>query len=211
MYGLATLRIGSLDRRSSVTVAVLATFLGSFASVGSDSQLLLLLGAPLAFVWLVRTTITHAKSFEDAIRRIDEIERAVNQLASEDLLLFQSSHPSRGMAVGGRTGADTVYAVIVMSLLVLAAGGFLFWREVSQEHLVLSAYVGYVAFACLFILFSGFTYRRYRYLKQQSARRGLRVRSKRRRTLQRWGSHLRSRRRSSDAAAAGTASGDRTG
>ena len=209
MYSLATLRIGSLDRRSSVTVAVLATFLASFASVGTDSQLVLLLGAPLAFIWLVRTTITHAKSFEDALRRIDEIERTVNDLAGENLLLFQSSHPSRGSAVGGRTGADTVYAVIVMSLLVLAAAGFLFSREVSQDPVYLGSFAAYAATGSLYIVHCGINYRRYRYLKQKSAGSVSRGPSKRRRRRLRLGIGRGSRRRSSGASASGTDRDDR--
>lgn len=166
LYSLATLRIGSLDRRSSVTIAVLATFLASFAQVGPDGQVTLLLGAPVALIWLVRSTILHAKSFEDALRRIDEIERTVNGIAGEQLLLFQSSHPSRGSAVGGRTGADTVYALIVMTLLVLMASGFLFWREITQERTLLAAFAGYQTAAAAYIVLSGVAYRRYRYRKK---------------------------------------------
>lgn len=89
LYSLATLRIGSLDRRSSVTIAVLGTFLASFAQVGADGQITLLLGGPLALIWLVRSTVIHAQSFEDAIRRIDEIERSVNTLGGEQLMFMR--------------------------------------------------------------------------------------------------------------------------
>lgn len=125
LYTLVTFRMGSLDRRVPIATAALATFLGSIAAVPPASQAVFLVGLPLAQLWLVRTTINHARSFEDVLRRIDQIERRVNQLAGEDLLVFQSRHPSGGRATGGRTGVETVRTVYSSALLMLAACGYL--------------------------------------------------------------------------------------
>src|ERR1043165_4407131 len=107
LYRLAEFRLNSLDRRALAAWAALTAFLTTFTALNSDAQSALLLGAPMALLWLLRTTINHARSFEDALRRLDEIECTVNGLAGEELLAFQSRHPSRGGAVGGRTGTET--------------------------------------------------------------------------------------------------------
>ncbi|MEM1329695.1 MAG: hypothetical protein AAGG07_03955 [Planctomycetota bacterium] len=80
-----------------------------------------LLGVPLSLVWFVRTTINHARSFEDCLRRIESIERAVNDRVGEDLLCFQSTHPSRGRQIGGRTSAVTIETTITISAVLLAS------------------------------------------------------------------------------------------
>src|SRR5262249_55980450 len=127
LYDLAVVRVGALDHRALVATGALLTFLGSFAAGGAEGRLALLLGVALGIVWFVRPRRTHARAFEDAIRRIDAIERSVNDLAGRKLMLFQSSHPSRGKTVGGRTGTETMMAAVVTSLVLLAACGLLAW------------------------------------------------------------------------------------
>src|SRR4051812_30540686 len=80
LYSIATFRMTALDRRMPVTAGAMAAVLSGLDVVSRDSQLLLLLGAPLALVWFVRTTVNHARSFEDVLRRIEQIERLVNDL-----------------------------------------------------------------------------------------------------------------------------------
>lgn len=165
LYGLAQLRIGALDRRSSVAVAALATFLGAFGSTSPDGQLALLIGLPPGILWFVRTTQTHAQAFEDALRRIDQIEQMVNSLAGAVLLGFQSSHPSRRRAVGGRTGAEAMSAAVVTSMLVLAACGWLGVVHGTIPRPFLAYYAGFLGLVVLTILRSVVSYCRYRYTR----------------------------------------------
>lgn len=119
MYQLAEFRMASLDRRVPAAGATIVAFLGVLPLMPEQSQWTLLLVVPASLIWFVRTTINHARSFEDALRRIEWIEKKINALSEQELLGFQSNHPSRGRAVGGRTGVETVGAVLTASGLVL--------------------------------------------------------------------------------------------
>jgi len=124
MYDLAVFRLNALDRRAPVTVAAFATVLVSLQSLPVSAQLLVLLFLPPSLVWFMRTTVNHARSFEDALRRIEELEKSANARLSEPLLCFQSRHPSRGREVGGRTGRETLLAVLGSILLMLAVAAY---------------------------------------------------------------------------------------
>ncbi|MFI4915096.1 MAG: hypothetical protein ACIAS6_01140 [Phycisphaerales bacterium JB060] len=121
MYRLAGFRMTSLERRVPAAGATIVAFLGVLPLLPESSQWILLVVVPASLVWFVRTTINHARSFEDVLRRIEWIEKRTNQLAGEELLGFQSNHPSRGTTVGGRTGVETVSAVMLASAMVLLA------------------------------------------------------------------------------------------
>lgn len=163
LYSLVTFRMTSLDRRVPIATAALATFLGSIAAVPPASQAIFLIGLPLAQVWLVRTTINHARSFEDVLRRIDEIERRVNELTGEELLVFQSRHPSSGRATGGRTGMETVWTVYTTSLLMLGACGYL--ATLQMDILALKVYAGCCGLIAVYLTGLVLRLRRYRYVK----------------------------------------------
>lgn len=170
LYTLVTFRMTSLDRRVPIATAALATFLGSISAVPPASQTIFLLGLPLAQVWLVRTTINHARSFEDVLRRIDEIERRVNTLAGEELLVFQSRHPSGGRATGGRTGVETVRTVYSSSLLMLGACGYLASVNFADPR-VLIVYWAACGLIGVQLTVSILLLKRYRYLKDRSTAR----------------------------------------
>ncbi len=121
LYTLAQFRMAALDRRVPVAGTALAMSLGGAFVAPMAVQATVLIVLPIAVLWLVRTTINHARSFEDALRRIEQIERHVNQIAGETLLAFQSSHPSRGETVGGRTGRESVLAVALAATGSLVA------------------------------------------------------------------------------------------
>src|SRR5689334_13420498 len=95
LYSLVTFRMGALDRRLPVTAGSLTAVLSGLDVVSPDSQLILLVAVPLALVWFVRATVNHARSFEDVLRRIEQIERTINSLVGRPVLRFQSRHPSR--------------------------------------------------------------------------------------------------------------------
>ncbi len=130
LYELAAFRMGSLDRRVPVAGATLTAFVGSIPLLPSEAALVVLVVVPLSVVWLLRTTIAHARSLEDLLRRIEEIESRINDLAGESLIGFQSTHPSRGRAVGGRIGTETISAVCMVAAALL--GGVLYLTVASD-------------------------------------------------------------------------------
>lgn len=142
LYGLALFRLEALDRRVPVAGATLAAFIGSVTAMPLPSRELVLAGVPLATIWLLRVTINHARSFEDALRRIESVERRANSAVGADVLGFQSHHPSRRRAVGGRTGRETVDAVLVAGLSMVAGCAYLF----AADHAVRASQV-FIAYA----------------------------------------------------------------
>ena len=141
LYAVALFRMSSLERRVPIGVAAITALLASVLALTPSNQIAVLLLIPLGLVWHLTTTINHARSFEDVLRRIDEIEREVNTLAARELLLFQSSHPSRGKQVGGRTGNESVRAVFASSTITLLASLWLFWGA-SNHDLIRTACYG---------------------------------------------------------------------
>jgi len=141
LYGLAVFRMASLERRVPLFGSVLALFAGSVSAIPEPTRFSVFYGVPTALIWLVRTTINHARSFEDVLRRIDEIECDVNARSDQQLLRFQSSHPSKGVTTGGRTGTETVAAVTVISLLMLIQCAWLFASLADRDPIELLCYL----------------------------------------------------------------------
>jgi len=167
LYTLAEFRMASLDRRVPAAGATLVAFLGGVPAVPESTAWLLLVVVPATLIWFLRTTINHARSFEDTIRRIEQIEREINAAACDGLISFQSTHPSRGRAVGGRTGAETVVAVLLASLILLGAS------FVIARGLLVSTHdlIGYASFLCSIALHHCWVtcrWARYRYLAKTS-------------------------------------------
>lgn len=153
LYALAQFRMGSLERRAPIAGAMLSAFLGSVTILPPEASLILLLGMPLALLWFVRTTIIHAKSFADILRRIETIERRVNEIAGEELLVFQSTHPSRRLAVGGRIGREVTRSVVIGCLMLLAGCVYLFSIHHGKSvEWGLPLYLGYAVAASLLMV-----------------------------------------------------------
>lgn len=166
MYALATLRLNALERRAPVAGATLSGFLGAAAVLPTDARVAFLVGLPIALLWYLRTTVIHSWSFEDALRRIEELEHLINRVAGEPLLGFQSSHPSRGLSVGGRTGRETLVSVAGTCALLLAGCIALLATTDGLPGAAVAIYFGYATVACLAgarVLLRG---RRYRYRKR---------------------------------------------
>jgi len=162
MYDLALFRLNSLDRRVPLTGSALTASLGAALVLPTQAQLFILVAMPLALVWFLRTTINHARSFEDALRRIEQIEAKLNALAGDELMRFQSRHPSRGKATGGRTGRETITTALTASGLILLgcawlAEGVLFQ---TQAEVALLSYFGFIF---LYLLAVTLRLGRYRY------------------------------------------------
>lgn len=95
------------------------------------------------------------------MRRIDEIERAINFIAGEELLVFQSHHPNQSRSTAGRTGGITVVAVSsgAFAMLMLCVFAFL-----SHESFIPAwIYVAYASFAAIDVIYAPITLSRYRY------------------------------------------------
>lgn len=164
VYDLALFRLASLDRRVPLTGSALAASLGAVLVLPTHAQLFILIALPLALIWLLRTTINHARSFEDALRRIEQIEKQVNALAGAELIRFQSQHPSRGKATGGRTSRETIAAVLIACGLLLLGCAWVALSiplEAPVPGLIL-CYCGYIG---LYLMAVAARLRRYRYEK----------------------------------------------
>lgn len=168
LYELVRFRMTSLDKRVPIAGSAVAVFLGSVIALPADARLMVLVTVPAILVWTMRSTINHARSFEDAVRRIDEIERMINSQIGEELLVFQSSHPSRGRQTGGRTGFETIVSVFLMSLILLGVSGCLFLRYGPGSFKMHVWFACYLSLTIIYLMFSIRNLKRYRYRKSSS-------------------------------------------
>ena len=166
LYSLLTFRLTAMDRRLPAIGGTLAAILGSTTAMPDQTRLAFLLGLPIALLWLFLSTVQHARSKEDHVRRIDEIERLVNRLAGEELLVFQSRHPNKARHPGGRTGFGSVFAVLTASLIML---GFCWYLARIPPALLAGGdvfyYLVYLAVAAAIMLVAIARLSRYRYCR----------------------------------------------
>jgi hypothetical protein len=164
LYSLLTFRLTAMDRRLPAIGGTLAGILCSIPAMPDATRLAFLLGLPIALLWLLLSTVQHARSKEDHVRRIDEIERLVNELVAEELLVFQSRHPNKARDTGGRTGFGTVFAVLFADLGMLLACAFLFEPATPEmPRSMLAAYTAYLALCALLMVAATVRLTRYRY------------------------------------------------
>ena len=162
MYDLALFRLNALDRRVPLTGSTLAASLAAALVLPVQAQVLILAALPLTLVWFLRTTINHARSFEDALRRIEQIEEKLNNLAGDELVRFQSQHPSRGKATGGRTGRESITAVLAASLMILVGCGAL-TMSLKLSDTARPALLCECGFVALYLVSVVYQLKRYRY------------------------------------------------
>lgn len=170
LYGLLAFRLGAVDRRLPIAGGVLGAILGGFTTMPADMQVVVLLGIPVAFIWLLRTTVSHARSKEDVLRRIDEIERQVNQIAGEELISFQSRHPNRHRRVSGRSGLSSVFAVLALGLSGIVACAYLMGRHPTLPLAARVGYWIYLTFVLTDLLQTAWHLHQYRYEKAPTER-----------------------------------------
>ncbi len=163
LYGLAEFRMASLDRRVPIAGATLTVSLASVASMPSQAAPVVFVGLPLALIWFLRTTINHARSFEDALRRIEQIEIEINAMIGREAMCFQSRHPSRGKRVGGRTGSETIGAALVAVMTMLVGSGYMFVKTAASPWEQSIAYVGYLLAVLGYMLLTVIRLKRYTY------------------------------------------------
>ncbi|MCC7291834.1 MAG: hypothetical protein IT449_07225 [Phycisphaerales bacterium] len=163
LYQLLLFRLRAIDQRVPAAGGMLGIVLGSVPALPPETQLLFLAGIPSCLAWIVATTLGHARSKEDHLRRIDEIERLVNRIAGEELLVFQSQHPNRKASTAGRTGTAAMFAVGASCLTALAACIVLFHSRVLVDPQLAIAYDAYVGGTAAYLVHAVAALRRYRY------------------------------------------------
>tara|TARA_R110000744_G_scaffold380514_1_gene501614 strand:+ start:14334 stop:14936 length:603 start_codon:yes stop_codon:yes gene_type:complete len=163
VYRLAEFRLAALDRRIPLIGGVLTAFLSAVPVLPGPSQILGLIAIPISLIWLVRTTINHARSFEDALRAIEKLEMRINKQVGEKVMGFQSTHPSRGETIGGRTGHETVMAVVVASCLLLGISLWMAASIMEREPDLQLLYTTGIASIVVLLMYSVRSWGRYRY------------------------------------------------
>jgi len=164
LYSLLTFRLTAMDRRVPAIGGTLAAVLSTTTAMPDQARLSFLLGLPIAVLWLFLSTVQHARSKEDHVRRIDEIERLVNRLAGEELLVFQSRHPNKARHAGGRTGFGSVLAVLSVCLIML--GACMYTVQIPRPLLThdgLGTYALYLSACAALMLAATLRLSRYRY------------------------------------------------
>ncbi|QDV43894.1 hypothetical protein Enr13x_37540 [Stieleria neptunia] len=160
---LLRFRLTAMDRRLPVAVTFMAATIAAVLALPLKLQLAVLIATPSAILWIGRTTVQHARAKEDNLRRISEIEQQVNEIAGEELLLFQSRHPNRAATVGGRTGMSVVFATTLNSLLMLLVCVALFGGEHGQvAQFLYLVFVGAIAWDLIMgaVLLNRYVYQR---------------------------------------------------
>lgn len=165
---LLLFRLRVMDQRIPAAGGLLGLVLGSVPAFPPATQQLFLLGVPACLSWIAATTLSHARSKEDHLRRIDEIERLVNHIAGEQLMVFQSQHPNRQVATGGRTGIAATLAVSVACLAGLAVCHQLFHGRPHIDPVLAAVYDLYVLAVSGYTAGAFFMLRRYRYRRSPS-------------------------------------------
>lgn len=170
LYSLVQLRLSALETRALLAWAALGGFLTGLMALPSEHWLAMSVATPPLLAWLFRTTVNHARSLEDAFRRVERIERQVNEITGTQLLAFQSTHPSRGLTVGGRTGRESMYAVLTTSVVILAMMGLFVWPSIDGTVSWLSPALGlYLGLFALYLIHTLTVLRRYRYIPTPTA------------------------------------------
>ena len=134
VHQLLMFRLEAMESRLPLTAAGIGGLLVAAGALPLVSQVVLLVGIPIAVLFWVRGIILHAVSKEDAKDRIREIEREVAQICGQPVLRFQSEHPSATGPIGGRTGRQMIVLVVVVSSVALALCLSLFLVVIDDER-----------------------------------------------------------------------------
>jgi len=163
LYGLLQWRLAAADRRILVVGGLLAGVMTAIRTLDVDSARLLLWGLPVALWVIVSVAVGHARSKEDLLRRIDEIEHHINRLADSELLAFQSRHPHRGRSVGGRTSATAINGILALCIGILAICCRLYQIRVGESADYMTAYLVHAGLWAVLMLRTATVLQRYRY------------------------------------------------
>lgn len=168
LYGLLLFRLDAMERRLPIAGGGIVVLFASLSAIPDELRVATLIVLPASLAWLVWTTVNHGRSKEDNLRRIDEIERQVNELACSELLVFQSQHPNCKRHVAGRTGSGTVAALAATCVAMLVACHFLF-APLTASVSLLFGYDAYLVTVAVFVVGCSYRMRRYRYQHNESS------------------------------------------
>ena len=87
----------------------------------------------------------------------------INKQVGEKVMGFQSTHPSRGETIGGRTGHETVMAVVVASCLLLGISLWMAASIMEREPDLQLLYTTGIASIVVLLMYSVRSWGRYRY------------------------------------------------
>lgn len=164
LHGLLLFRLSALERRLPAVSGFITVGLAGVLALPVESQTAVLVASPIALLWLSRTTVQHAKAKEDNLRRIDEIEQKINEIAGCSLLEFQSRHQSRMQSPAGRSGSSTVLATAFSSIVIVLLCLLLFLQ--AERPFPESLYFVYAVASMLGIATAPLNLKRYRYRKR---------------------------------------------
>lgn len=164
LYALVQFRMASLDRRVPLAGGTIAAFLAATTALTEPAQWVFLIALPIALIWHVRTTLSHARGLEDAIRRIEQVECCVNEAVGDDVLRFQSHHPSRLRTVGGRTSREAASAVFLSAVIMLIACVYLLNAMLEPEIFVSVFHAAFCLVIFMYLSYCLWSYHSYRYL-----------------------------------------------
>ncbi len=161
MYSLLTFRFTAIERRVAFSAIIISSILGLLPKMELESKSIFLIGAPIAIIYLIRSTILHIRSLEDYFRKIEEAESRINEICSESLMQFQSGHPSR-KTPGGRASQELLHFVLLMGIGILGACSYLFWNYFCLSTFTY-AYWTYTTVVGLYCIFARFLFLKYAY------------------------------------------------
>ncbi len=163
LYELLQWRLTAADRRLFVSGGLLTGVLTAIHALDAPTVKLLLWGLPVLMWVIFSAMVGHARSKEDLLRRIDEIERRVNGLALVELLAFQSRRPELGRAVGGRTGMTAIKGTLALSLALLLCAVAFLWPAGHTESPEFVGFGAWVVFWSVWMLRGARGLQHYRY------------------------------------------------
>lgn len=169
MHALVLYRLQVLDQRIPLTTAALTAALGSVVVMPELLQFELLVGVPLAATAVCLSTFNHARSLQDAISRIAEIESNVNGFTGREVLGFQRTHPGRS-SVGARTGRLTADLVFAACLILFACSFFLAGSIFDWPSNTRLSHVALLLLLAIKLSHDRLRLRQYRYVPNQPVR-----------------------------------------
>lgn len=161
LYSLLTFRFTAIERRVAFSAVIISSILGLLPKMEIESKIIFLVGVPVAIIYLIRSTIFHIRSLEDYFRKIEEAECRVNEICSEQLMQFQSGHPSRGIP-GGRASQELLHFILLMGVGILGACSYLMWQAISL-NISLYAYCIYTLLVSIYCIYVRFKFLGYKY------------------------------------------------
>ena len=149
MNALLLFRLLAIDRRLPLAGSLLTGSLAAIPTLPPMAASVILWAVPAGAVWLVANAVAHARSKEDHLHRIAELEELVNRIAGQPLMQFQSRHPSRGRFVAGRSGQSSIIGIAGASSAWLIGTIYMAAEALPPSEAVRYTFGGFVVAAAV--------------------------------------------------------------